>query len=170
MDCRGASPDDCLTAMDDPTGKLIETLELEPHPEGGHYRRIHASTVEVEANGHLRPAMTAIRYLLAAGERSRWHRVDADEAWHWQQGGVLELWQFDAHRRALARARLGPSPDGEGVSHIVPAGTWQSAHAGGEAALVVCTVAPGFVWEGFELLPDGGEAARELRRLGALHR
>jgi len=156
--------------MDDSARKLIETLRLEPHPEGGRYRRIHASTVEVEANGHRRPAMTAIHYLLAAGECSRWHRVDADEAWHWQQGGVLELWQFDAGRGALARTRLGPWPDGDGVSCIVPAGMWQSAHARGEAALVVCTVAPGFVWEGFELLPDDGDAARELRRLGALHR
>lgn len=156
--------------MDDDARRLIALHGLEPHPEGGHYRRIHASAVEVEANGRRRPAMTAIRYLLAAGERSRWHRVDADEAWHWQQGGVLELRQFDAGRGALARTRLGPSPAGDGVSHIVPAGTWQSAHAGGAAALVVCTVAPGFVWEGFELLPEGDDAARELRRLGALHR
>ncbi|TWT20286.1 cupin domain-containing protein [Luteimonas marina] len=156
--------------MDDLAKTLIETLELEPHPEGGHYRRIHASAIEVEANGHRRPAMTAIRYLLAAGECSRWHRVDADEAWHWQQGGVLELRQFDEDRRVLARTRLGPSPQGDGASCIVPAGRWQCAQAGDEAVLVACTVAPGFVWEGFELLPDDGDAARELRRLGALHR
>ena len=70
---------------------LIDTLSLAPHPEGGHYRRIHAASIEVEANGRRRLAMTAIHYLLDAGERSRWHRVDADECWHWQQGGVLEL-------------------------------------------------------------------------------
>jgi|GEM_PF-309502 len=169
-DNRFPAGDGYSAGMDDDARRLIAQHGLEPHLEGGRYRRIHASTVEVEANGHRRPAMTAIRYLLAAGERNRWHRVDADEAWHWQQGGVLELWQFDADRGALARTRLGRLPDGDGVSCIVPAGTWQSAHAGDEAVLVVCTVAPGFVWEGFELLPDDGDAARELRRLGALHR
>ncbi|HRN62460.1 MAG TPA: cupin domain-containing protein, partial [Luteimonas sp.] len=102
--------------------------------------------------------------------RSRWHRVDADEAWHWQQGGALELLQFDAAGGKLSRTRLGPSAGGErALSCIVPAGTWQSAIAADEAVLVTCTVAPGFVWEGFELLDAASEVAWELARLGALH-
>ena len=49
---------------------LVETLALQPHPEGGHYRRIHASTAQVTpADGRsIRPALTCIHYLLAAGE------------------------------------------------------------------------------------------------------
>ena len=155
-------------SVQDQARLLIERHGLQPHPEGGHYRRVHASGIEVDANGHRRPAMTAIRYLLAAGERSAWHRVDADEAWHWQQGGVLELLQFDATRGALSRTRLG-SPDGGPMSCIVPAGTWQSAFAPDDTVLVMCTVAPGFVWEGFELLDPGGDVARRLARLDALH-
>jgi len=154
--------------MDETTRTLIARHRLEPHPEGGHYRRTHASAVEVEANGHRRPAMTAILYLLEAAGRSAWHRVDADEAWHWQQGGALELLQFDAQSGALSSARLGPPPEGR-ASCIVPAGTWQSAFAPDEAVLVTCTVAPGFVWEGFELLDAAGDVARRLARLGALH-
>ncbi|MBP6797330.1 MAG: cupin domain-containing protein [Luteimonas sp.] len=148
---------------------LIERHGLQPHPEGGHYRRVHASGVEVEASGRRRPAMTAIRYLLAAGERSAWHRVDADEAWHWQQGGTLDLRQFEASTGALSRTRLGPPAEGGQVSCIVPAGAWQSAFAPDDAVLVMCTVAPGFVWEGFELLDAASDVARELARLGALH-
>lgn len=146
----------------------IDALGLQPHPEGGYFRRHFVSALEVEVGGKRRPAMTAIHYLLAAGERSRWHRVDADEAWHWHQGGTLDLLQFDATRGALSRTRLGPH-DGGQVSCIVPAGTWQSAFATDAAALVVCTVAPGFVWEGFELLDPGSDAARRLAGLGALH-
>ncbi|TYT27240.1 cupin domain-containing protein [Luteimonas viscosa] len=156
--------------MDETERELIASHGLEPHPEGGHYRRMHVSAVEVEANGRRRPAMTAIRYLLGAGARSEWHRVDADEAWHWQQGGVLDLLQFDAARGLLSRTRLGPPPAGEALPCIVPAGTWQSAQARDAWVLVTCTVAPGFVWEGFELLDQGSGLAQELRRLGEVKR
>ncbi len=155
--------------MDDSARALIERHGLVPHPEGGHYRRVHASAAEVAAHGRRRPAMTAIHYLLAAGERSAWHRVDGDEAWHWQQGGALDLLQFEAATGLLSRTRLGPAPDGERVSCIVPAGIWQSAYAPGEAVLVSCTVAPGFVWEGFELLDPASPLAGELQRLETLH-
>ena len=56
--------------MDETTRALIERHGLAPHPEGGHYRRVHASACEVEVHGRRRPAMTAIRYLLAPGEAS----------------------------------------------------------------------------------------------------
>jgi len=148
--------------------ELIARHGLEPHPEGGHYRRFHASRIEVEHNGLRRPASTAIHYLLAAGERSAWHRIDADEAWHWQQGGVLELLQFDEARGTLSRTRLGPGPDGEGLCRIVPAGTWQAASAARGSALVVCSVAPGFAWQGFEMLDPRSDTARALERLGVV--
>jgi len=155
--------------MDETTRALIERHGLAPHPEGGHYRRVHASACEVEVHGRRRPAMTAIRYLLAPGEASAWHRVDGDEAWHWQHGGALELRLFDAGAGRFSRTRLGPAPLGGGVSCLVPAGVWQSAHADDEAVLVMCTVAPGFVWEGFELLDPGSALAAELARREAVH-
>jgi len=57
---------------------LIATLELQPHPEGGHYKETFR---DAPADGG-RGAMTAIYYLLRAGEVSAWHRVDATEIWH----------------------------------------------------------------------------------------
>lgn len=150
----------------DDARRLIDELGLEPHPEGGHFRRFHASGIEVECNGRRRPAMTAIHYLLQGGERSRWHRVDADEAWHWQQGDALELLQFDEATRSLAKIRLDPGGDATG---IVAAGTWQSARPLGGHVLVVCTVSPGFVWEGFELLDPDSALAAELLHVETLH-
>ena len=148
---------------------LIQTFALVPHPEGGHYRRIHASTVEVEVNGCRRPAMTAIHYLLAAGQRSRWHRVDGDECWQWQQGSALELLRYDQASGHFSRTLVGPGREANGAACIVPAGCWQSARVHEDYALVTCTVAPGFVWEGFELLDPVSPLARELQRLEALH-
>lgn len=148
---------------------LIRSLDLAPHPEGGHFRRIHAASAQVEYGGHPRPALTAIQYLLARGEYSHWHRVDAEESWHWQAGGALELLQYDATTAKLTRTRLDAlAEDGQPLV-IVPAGTWQAARPLSDYTLVACTVAPGFVWEGFELLDNGSELAHELERLGVLH-
>lgn len=141
--------------------QLIADLQLAPHPEGGYFRRIHESVTTLESNGRLRPALTAIAFLLAAGETSRWHRVDADECWHWQDGDALELRVFDPVLDTMTVHALDRFDRGQPM-HVVPAGHWQSARALGEHALVCCTVSPGFVWEGFELLRDDDPLARRL--------
>ena len=141
--------------------QLIADLQLAPHPEGGHFRRIYESTTTLESNGRRRPALTAIHFLLTAGETSRWHRVDADEAWHWQDGEALELRIFDPANDVLTVHMLDRFGRGAPM-HVVPAGHWQSARALGEHALVCCTVSPGFVWEGFELLRDDDPLAQRL--------
>lgn len=144
--------------------RLIAALRLAPHPEGGYYRRIHASRVEVTCAGRVRPAMTAIQFLLRQGQCSRWHRVDADEGWHWREGGPLKLQVFDPQEDALRTLELGPHATGLAV---VPAGHWQRAWTEAAYVLVDCTVAPGFVWEGFALLDAAPEIAERLHALGA---
>ena len=155
--------------MDACVRRLVDRLALEPHPEGGHYRRIHASSVVVEADGRCRPAMTVIRYLLERGQRSAWHRVDADESWHLDDGGTLELLQHAPGSGLIERRRLGPA-HGSGSGCVVPAGTWQSACALENHVLVTCVVAPGFLWEGFELLDPDAALAAELSRLPLVER
>lgn len=148
--------------MNETAAALIARLGLEPHPEGGHYRRIYASA----ASGEGRPAVTGIRFLLAAGEASRWHRVDGDECWHWQQGAGLELLTLDP-RGGLQRQRLGPEAPGVEPMRVVPSGVWQAARPLGEFALVACTVSPGFAWSGFELMAGDDPRAAPLREAGA---
>src|SRR5258706_7587163 len=81
---------------------VIRLLDLAPHPEGGHFRETFRDSV-TDPSG--RAASTAIYFLLAAGEVSRWHRVDAAEAWHWHAGAPLALAIADtAGRRSI---RLG---------------------------------------------------------------
>ena len=156
--------------MDDCAGHWIDALGLEPHPEGGYYRRIHASPLEVGVQGRRRPAMTAIRYLLEAGQRSAWHRVDAEECWHWDDGGPLQLLLHREGDAAIEQYVLGAAGEGRTTTCIVPAGVWQSARALDRYALVTCVVAPGFLWEGFELLEPGTPLARELSRLDVVQR
>ncbi len=130
---------------------IIARLELKPHPEGGHYRETFRDP-RGDADG--RSFSTAIYFLLARGERSHWHRIDAVEVWHYYAGSALTLQiADDDSRRAV---KLGPDlAAGEVPQAIVPAQAWQAAEATGEWTLVGCTVAPGFDFAKFELAkPD----------------
>jgi predicted cupin superfamily sugar epimerase len=131
--------------------EIIARLELEPHPEGGHYRETFRDP-RADADG--RSASTAIYFLLARGERSHWHRIDAVEAWHYYAGHALTLQIADDSGQRTVK--LGPElAAGEVPQAIVPAGAWQAAESTGDWTLVGCTVAPGFDFAKFELAPKG---------------
>jgi predicted cupin superfamily sugar epimerase len=138
-----------LTAAD-----VIRVLDLKPHPEGGHFRETFCDARAVEDG---RAASTVIYFLLARGERSHWHRIDAVEIWHWYAGTALELEiaQEDGRRETV---RLGSDLNaGERPQAIVPAHAWQAAQSLGDWTLVGCTVAPGFEFARFELAPKNWE-------------
>ncbi|HEX2119877.1 MAG TPA: cupin domain-containing protein [Acidimicrobiales bacterium] len=121
---------------------VIATLGLKPHPEGGWFRETWRE-----------PAVTAIHYLLRAGERSHWHRVDRTEIWHFYGGDPLEL-AVSLDGRDVARHVLGTDlAAGQVPQVVVPAGAWQSARPLAGWALTGCTVAPAFDFSGFELAP-----------------
>jgi uncharacterized protein len=127
--------------------ELIRHLGLVPHLEGGHYR-------EMFRDEGARAHSTAIYFLLKAGERSHWHRIDAVEVWHWYAGAPLAL--RIAHDGRVEERVLGNDfAKGQSPQIVVPRHAWQSAHSLGEYSLVGCTVAPGFVFEHFELAAEG---------------
>lgn len=129
---------------------VVKLLELAPHPEGGFYRETFRDSAR-NANG--RAASTAIYYLLAKGQRSAWHRIDAVEIWHFYAGAPLEL-TISADGSKATQSRLGLDlAKAERPQITVPAGEWQSAISCGEWSLVGCTVAPGFEFAAFELAP-----------------
>ncbi|MFP5319905.1 MAG: cupin domain-containing protein [Acidimicrobiia bacterium] len=127
-------------------------LDLEPHPEGGWYRE----TWRADAPPGERSPGTAIYFLLRAGERSAWHRLDAAEVWHHYAGAPLALSVAASPGDPGRRHVLGPDiAGGERPQLVVPAGAWQSAEVLGPWTLAGCTVSPGFEFSGFELAPDG---------------
>jgi predicted cupin superfamily sugar epimerase len=128
---------------------IIARLALKPHPEGGHFRETFRDA-RLDANG--RSVSTAIYFLLARGERSHWHRIDAVEVWHFYAGSPLALQIADGD--AARTIRLGPDlAAGEVPQAMVPANSWQCAESSGGWTLVGCTVAPGFDFAKFELAP-----------------
>jgi predicted cupin superfamily sugar epimerase len=155
--------------------EIVDALGMQPHQEGGWYVEIHRSLQRVEpvpGAPTSRAAMTSIYYLLESGQRSHWHRVDADELWAWHAGAPMELSiaaarDPDAGQAPGARApigdertvsvhRLGMSlASGERPQAVVPAHAWQSARPMGEWSLIGCVVAPGFEFAHFEIAPPG---------------
>jgi uncharacterized protein len=136
-----------LTAQD-----IVRMLGLKPHPEGGHFRETFRDAKQT-ANG--RAASTAAYYLLARGERSHRHRLDAAEIWHWYAGAPLQLEIATAPGRVERVTLGGDISAGLRPQALVPADVWQAAQTTGDWTLVGCTVAPGFDFAKHELAPQG---------------
>jgi predicted cupin superfamily sugar epimerase len=133
--------------------EITVALGMQRHPEGGWY----VETWRATGSGG-RPTGSAILFLLAAGERSHWHRVDADEVWQYSAGDALELRVWSEGEAGITVHTLsGEVEDGSTVQAVVPAGAWQAARPLGAWTLVGCIVTPAFDFAGFELAPDGWE-------------
>lgn len=131
---------------------VVAALGLQPHPEGGWFAETWR---DAPADGS-RGAGTAIYFLLRAGERSHWHRVDATEIWHHHAGAPLDLLVATDDDGPVHTHRLGSDlAAGHRPQGIVPAGSWQAARPVAGAVLVSCTVSPAFTFDGFQLAAPG---------------
>ena len=149
-------------APDDPK-KIVELLGLQPLPdEGGLFRQTYVDDVG-----------TAIYFLVADGDFSALHLLDAPEIYHWYGGAPLDLLVLNPDGTGQRRV-LGPDLlSGQRPQTVVPAGSWQGSSSQGRWTLVGTTMAPGFTWEGFKLgstaeltqtYPEHAERIRELVR------
>ncbi len=134
------------------TKRIIDALDLAPHPEGGFYKEMHRGELRLELPRGARAAHTAIYFLLPAGTFSALHRVASDEVWHYYDGDPLSLHRID-QAGAHTEMRLGRDiARGERPQCMVPSGAWQAAVPSGERhSLLGCTVAPGFDFADFEM-------------------
>ncbi len=137
---------------------LAEALDLQPHPEGGWYRRTWEAVERVRTrDGRDRATATAILFLLPAGESSAWHRVASDEAWFAHLGVVaLELGGDGPQPIPAAIETLGVDlASGQQLQVVVPAARWQRTLPSDVDALVSCVVSPGFDFDDFDLFRGG---------------
>lgn len=138
-----------------PAAVWIRTLNLRPHPEGGHFRETYragetlAGATLPARYGSPRAFSTAILFLLRAGEFSAFHRLRSDELWHWHAGAaVLHLLEPGGAYRRIELSAAAPQA-------VVPASTWFASEPTGEPTILLagCTVSPGFDFADFELAP-----------------
>lgn len=138
--------------MENNPDSIVRKLQLQPHPEGGYFRELYRSAVNIAYIGRERSALTTIYFLLEKNQASRWHQVDADEVWHFYEGGGLDLYLMKPDFSSVEKISLGEVSSGREPVKTVPAGWWQAAIPQGEFALCGCTVAPAFEFSGFRFL------------------
>ena len=149
---------------------LVETLDLQPHPEGGFYKETYRSESAIKLNGELgihgnRNYSTAIYFLLLKNQFSAWHRIKQDEAWHFYEGASVRVHSISPEG-VYQYFDLGTDfESGEAPQYLVPGGYWFASESLGDYSLVGCTVAPGFNFADFELADRS-----ELTRLFPAHK
>lgn len=133
--------------------KLVEALDLSPHPEGGFFKEVYRNDEEVRRkDGTVRSAGTAIYFLLPSGICTEWHRQASDEQWHFYEGDKLMLEVVDpkgSFRQLPLCSKLSADCS---YQQIVPKNSWQRAYTTGTYSLVGCTVSPGFEFDEFEMI------------------
>jgi predicted cupin superfamily sugar epimerase len=151
----------------DRTAELIALLQLQPHPEGGHYRELFRSPAAVALRDGRpeRSALTTIDFLLARGQFSAWHRVRSDEVWHLLEGGPLRLCLMAPALDLVETVELGRADGHRTPRHVVPAGWWQAAEPLADYAYCAATVGPGFDFADFGFLRGDAAAEGALQRL-----
>ena len=136
--------------------QLIESLNLNPHPEGGYYRESYRSNTFVDIPGHFeghRNCSTGIYFLLTKESKSHLHRIKSDEMWHFYAGDPLRIVMISP-KGVQSEKILGPDiSQGHCFQFVVPTGFWfgSEVHSGGEFGLAGCTVSPGFDFVDFEM-------------------
>lgn len=131
---------------------MVAAWQLQPHPEGGWYREVQRSAIQVQRpDGAQRSAITTVLFLLQANDVSRWHRVEGgDEIWTFISGAPLSLFR---HRQ---EADTSEELELSSVNPVacVDAGVWMAARSLGDHSLVSCCVGPGFQFDDFAMLRD----------------
>ena len=128
----------------------INELGLSKHPEGGYFREIYRSP----RNRNNRALVTSIYYLLDGNDFSSFHKIDADEIWHFYYGSTLTLFIINERNSRLTRKVLGNNyKKKENFEIVIESHNWLAAQVNNKLSysLVGCTVAPGFEFEDFEL-------------------
>lgn len=143
--------------MDARISELVKELNLQPHPEGGHYTEVYRSEgiIEIEEDQFPdgRHYSTSIYYLLQSQEKSHLHRIQSDEVWHHYEGSSITI-HLISQSGDYRKLHLGKDFNkGQKPLHVVPSGYWfgVTVDDADSYALCGCTVSPGFDFEDFEM-------------------
>ena len=145
--------------------KIIETLNLSKHTEGGYFRQTYKSDfiVQPENKSYTRSCATHIYYYLQRGMYSKFHKVKHDEIWNLYDGEGVKLHVYDDKNNKVDEQILSK---GDFKFHAVVQGDlWQAAEPIGDFVLVGCTVAPGWEWEDETYLSEHPEITDKLIKL-----
>ncbi|WP_020408052.1 cupin domain-containing protein [Hahella ganghwensis] len=133
--------------------RKIQQLGLEPHPEGGYYRRFFTSNTNISTPTGERPSATMIYYLLPQGAFSQWHRLRQEEIWIFMEGDPISVHHIDTEG-VVHTDLLGREAHHKGQT-VIPGNLWFAATPTEQPiegySLACCMVTPGFDFADFEL-------------------
>lgn len=142
-----------------PINYWIQQLQLIKHVEGGYFKEIYRSNEKIPVQALATRFTkehcysTSIYYLLPGNDFSAFHRLKADEIWHFYAGCSLTIFLLH-HNGKLQKLHLGADLEkGQQLQIVVPHGHWFAAKVDDPESytLLGCTVAPGFEYDDFEL-------------------
>ncbi len=139
---------------------LVEHYGMQPLPvEGTLFVGTYRSAAETVDGGPVGTAMIGL-YAHDPDSRSLFHRLPADEVWHFYGGDPIRLVLLHPDGSSEDVWLGSDVAAGQRVQCVIPAGTWQAGELSehGTYGLFGCTMAPGFTGAGFE----GGTADRLL--------
>lgn len=147
------------TGINNAVETYVQLLQLEPHPEGGFYKRTYESELQLKPSALPnsftgdRFASTAIYFLLGGKDFSAFHRIKSDELWHFYDGGGLHIYVINPNGEAEVLKLGNDLKNGYSFQLVVKAGCWFASKPANENSfsLVGCTVAPGFDFADFEM-------------------
>jgi hypothetical protein len=131
----------------------IKKLGLVRHIEGGYYKQIYASQKDCLEH-KVKNLATCIFYLLEEGDFSAFHKINADEIWHFFLGSSLTLYSVNEIDSEMKTKKLGKNFDNnESLQLVINEGNWFAAEVDDKLSftLVGCTVIPGFAYKNFEI-------------------
>jgi len=137
---------------------IIETLNLQAHPEGGYYKETYRAQDTVIPPGRFesdsRHCSTCIYYLLETGNFSAFHRIKSDETFLYHSGDTLSIHVVQSNG-TLVTYKLGDQAVYSDASFqvTIPAGLWFAAGVNEPNSYVLasCYVSPAFEFRDFEL-------------------
>ena len=128
--------------------ELVRALQLEPHLEGGYFKRTFESSnrQKIDEGNGPRFTMTSIYYLLTAQSRiGHWHRNKSDILHFFHLGEPITYYLIHPGGK-LETVVMGPDPSqGHVLQLAVKGGVWKASHLpSGDYGLISEAVSPGF--------------------------
>ena len=141
--------------MNRTAASIIKKLKLKKHPEGGYFSETYRSPISVGKNqlkkkfSGRRNLSTSIYFLLCGKSFSSFHKLKADEVWHFYSGVHLNIYIIQKSGR-LKKIILGKNHQ---YQTVIKAEQWFAAEVSepNYFTLAGCTVSPGFDFRDFEL-------------------
>ena len=139
--------------------KIINSLDLKPHPEGGYFKETYKSDGEIDQKSlnsrykGNRCYSTCIYFLLSSDSFSAFHRINQDEIWHFYVGSPIKLHMISENGTYSEYIIGNDIACGHIPQLVVPGRHWFGAEVinKNSYSLVGCTVSPGFSFDDFEL-------------------